>query len=288
MAGKSETYQLSDPNHKLRSASAGRGDVRVVGSDRFTRALPAKEDLASRERQRDAAVLADGRAAIGAGNGRVEAAIAGWHDRRVGRVGAGGGLSVAGIVGVDPGRIRLVQDRQSGEVLPRKPGLIGRALADVRRKQSPSPALRDSRLEPDGHGEETIKLAEDHLLTRFGGDGLQKELRGFARVEVVEEAVHARLAEASELLAEVDVLADGSVRIVVGTLHRCLSAQDVAQQGGVADFLVGHELDQESIVGGEACSLKVFDREASESIVEEVQLDPLLVEGDGLADLLEA
>lgn len=46
-----------------------------------------------------------------------------------------------------------------------------------------------------------------------------------------DEAVDARLAEASQPLAEVDELADSGVGVVVGALHGCLSTQDVAEQG---------------------------------------------------------
>jgi len=44
--------------------------------------------------------------------------------------------------------------------------------------------------------EETCKLAEDHLLAGFGGDGLVKELCDFVGVEVRLETPDARFAEA--------------------------------------------------------------------------------------------
>jgi len=125
----------------------------------------------------------------------------------------------------------LVENGQGGEVLPRETSLVGWARADIRREQRPSPALRDAGLEPDGHGEEAVELAEDHLLAGLGGDGLEEELGGLAGVEVFDEAVDARLAEASQPLAEVDELADGGVGVVVSALHGCLSTQDVAEQG---------------------------------------------------------
>ncbi len=176
----------------------------------------------------------------------------------------------------------MVENGQGGEVLPRETSLVGWARADIRREQRPSPALRDAGLEPDGHGEEAVELAEDHLLAGLGGDGLEEELGGLAGVEVFDEAVDARLAEASQPLAEVDELADGGVGVVVSALHGCLSTQDVAEQGRVANFLVGHELDQESVRGGEAGGFEVGDGEAGESVVEEVEFDPLLVESHGL------
>lgn len=87
--------------------------------------------------------------------------------------------------------------------------------ADVRREQGPGPGLRDGDLEPDGHGEEAVELAEDLLLAGFGGDGLEEQLGGLAGVEVVDEAVDAGFGEAREFLAKVDELADGGEGVVV-------------------------------------------------------------------------
>lgn len=99
---------------------------------------------------------------------------------------------------------------------------------------------------------------------------------------MIEESVNPRLTETSEPLAEVEILADGGVRVVVGALHGCLGTEDVADQGGVADFLVCHKFDQESIGCSQSGGLKVGDGEAGETIMEEVQLDPLLVENQSL------
>jgi len=62
-----------------------------------------------------------------------------------------------------------------------------------------------------------------------------------------QEAIHAGLAPAGELLAEVDILADVADGVVVGALFGSLWAEHVAQQCGVSDFLFGHELDEEAV-----------------------------------------
>jgi hypothetical protein len=49
------------------------------------------------------------------------------------------------------------------------------------------------------HGEQAFKLSEDHLLPCLSGDGLQKEVRGCARVQVLQEPVHSGLAPTCEL-----------------------------------------------------------------------------------------
>lgn len=46
----------------------------------------------------------------------------------------------------------------------------------------------------------------------------------------------------------------------------------------MANLLVGHVLDQEAVVGIETRRLELLDGEASETVVEEVQLDELLVQ----------
>lgn len=107
-------------------------------------------------------------------------------------------------------------------------------------------------------------------MAGFGGDRLEQQRRSLSGVKVLQEAVDTRLAEASELLAEVKELANGGIWVVVRALHRGCWAQDVAQQGRVADFLISHELNQESVLCGETCSLKFLNREAGEAVVEEV------------------
>lgn len=135
----------------------------------------------------------------------------------------------------------------------------------------------DADFEPDGHGEQAVELAEDGLLTGFGGDGLQEELAGFARVEMVEKAIDSGLAEAGEFLAEVDEFAHSGVGIVVGALDRCGGAEDIGDQGGVSDFLIGHEFDEESVFGGETGGFEIFSGKSGEAVVEEIKFDPFLV-----------
>jgi hypothetical protein len=54
---------------------------------------------------------------------------------------------------------------QSGKVAPLDLGVLLGARLEVWGEESPSHRLGDSGLEPDGHGKESFKLAEDHLLT---------------------------------------------------------------------------------------------------------------------------
>jgi hypothetical protein len=48
----------------------------------------------------------------------------------------------------------------------------------------------------------------------------------------------------------------------------------------VPDLLVGHELDQEAVLGVDARVLELLDGELGESVVEEVELDELLVQAE--------
>ena len=113
------------------------------------------------------------------------------------------------------------RDGQGGEVLPHEAGVVLWAARDVRREERPGHALRDARLEEHGHREQALELAEDHLLARLGRDRLEQQVRGGARVEVLEEAVHTRLAPAGQLLAEVDEVPDGLERVGVGAPLCC-------------------------------------------------------------------
>jgi len=60
-------------------------------------------------------------------------------------------------------------------------------------------------------------LAEAHLLASLSCDRLSEQLTDLAGVEVVDETPDTRLTPAGKTLAEVDVLADGSKRIIIGT-----------------------------------------------------------------------
>lgn len=197
------------------------GHVAVVGPDWFTGLAPRKVDGTTGVRERDGAVLADGRTAVFGGTVGAVACVAPCDAGVVAWVGAGG-VGGRAEVGVDLEAVGLVEDAEGREVLPRQAGVVGWAAGDVGSQQGPRPALGDADFEPHWHGKETGHLAEGELLARFGGDGLQQQSCRLAGVEVAEEAVDARLAEASEFLAEVEEFSDGLKGVVVGALGGCL------------------------------------------------------------------
>ena len=113
-------------------------------------------------------------------------------------------------------RDRTDRNIQAGEVLPNETSVVLRAGNDVRREQSPRHTLRDAGNGVGRHREQTLKLPEDHLLPRFDRNRVQQQGGAGARVEVLEEAVNARLAKCGELLGKVNEVADipEGVRIV--------------------------------------------------------------------------
>lgn len=127
---------------------------------------------------------------------------------------------------------------------------------------------------------QTEHHAERHLLTSFGGDGLREEVCHLTAVEVSEEAPDAGLTPAGELLVEVDEFADRFVGVVVGALGRRRLAEHVGEKRGVSTFLDGHELDVGTVFSGETGLEEVLLGEDGEAVVEEVQLDPFLVEAE--------
>lgn len=129
-----QTHQLRDPSDPLRRTGRRRGDVRVVRPDRLAGRLPAEKHFPAGEGEGDASVLRDGRPASLANDGGVETAVALGHDGIVRRVRPRDSLTVAGVVSVDARRVRLVENRQGGKVLPRETGLIRGAGADIRRE----------------------------------------------------------------------------------------------------------------------------------------------------------
>ena len=144
--------------------------------------------------------------------------------------------------------------------------------------------MRDTSLKPDGHWLQATHLAEDHLLASLGGDGLGEELTDLAGVQVVDETPNTGLAEASQALIEVDELADGLVGVIVRALGRSGCTQHVGQKSGMPGFLVRHELNQRTVLGREASVEERLLVEDGQTVVEEVQLDPFLVQtkSDGL------
>ena len=236
--------ELVDPCDVLRLTSGGGGNVAVVGPDGLARSVPDEADLLAGEGEGLGAVVGDTGAASNASLVQVDAGLNGGDVslRRVGGAVAGT-LPVGGVVGVDAVDVGLVGDVQRREVLPCEAGSALRARADVRGKESPGPRLRDTSLEPDGHGVKTAELAEDHLLASLSGDGLGKELANLARVEVVDETPDTRLTPAGKDLVEVNKLAHVGVRVVVSALRRGSVSKHVGKKGGVTLFLLGHEGD---------------------------------------------
>jgi hypothetical protein len=277
--------ELVDPGNELRLASGGGGDVAAVRTDGLAGSVPDEADLLAGEGEGLGAVVGDTRAAGDTSLVQVDAGLDG-RDVSLGRVGStvAGALPISGVVGVDAVDVGLVGDVQRREVLPCEAGGTLGAGADVRSEESPGPRLGDTSLEPDGHRVETAHLAEDHLLTSLGGDGLGKELTNLAGVEVVDETPNTRLTPAGKDLVEVDELADVGERVVVSALRRGGVSEHVGQKGSVALLLLSHEGDQRTVLSSEASSDEVLIGEDGETIVEQVELDPLLVEtkSDGL------
>lgn len=89
----------------------------------------------------------------------------------------GGGLTdrfaKLGVVCIDSGRVGLIKNGKGREILPRKASLVLGALANVWGKQGPCPGLWNTHFKPNRHGEETVELPEDHLLSCFSGDRLK-------------------------------------------------------------------------------------------------------------------
>jgi hypothetical protein len=152
--------ELRHPQDIIRCGGGGRGDVAVVWSNRHTRTRPLQVNLASWVAEWDSLVLGNGWSAVLVGDSGVQAGgitdFAG--DERV--------ASSSWLVDClsDLGWAGLIEDGQGWEVLPRKAGLVCGTGADVWGKKRPSPRLRDAGLEPHWHGEEAVKLPEDHLL----------------------------------------------------------------------------------------------------------------------------
>jgi len=280
--------QLRNPSDVGRGTGRSVGDVRVVGANSLTGVLPGEVDELAGEGEGLSAVTCDGRAA------RV-ARVLGAVDVDAGLVGVNGGVSGVsyavtsylvglGVVGREAVGVRLVVDEQSREVLPCETGSVLGARADVRSEVGPGPGLRDTGLEVDGHGGKAEHLAERHLLARLGGDGLGEEVGNLASVHVGEETPNTRLAEAGELHVEVDELADGAVGVVVCALGRSSLAEHVGEEGSVATLLLSHEGDVGAVLSSEASVEEVLCGEDGETVVEQVELDPFLVEtkSDGL------
>ena len=71
-------------------------------------------------------------------------------------------------------------------------------------------------------------------------------------------------------------------RIPSGAPNARHTADDVRDESGVGDLLVGHELDQEAIIRVQAGSLELGDRELGKTVLEKVEFDVLLIEDQSL------
>jgi hypothetical protein len=288
LEGSVGQVELGDPSDVGGGAGNGVSDVGVVGADEVTGLLPGEVYEPAGEGERLRAVVGDGRAARVAGVlGAVDvhAALIGG-DGAVSWVGGTvtGDLEGLGVVGREAVGVGLVVNVQSREVLPCETSGVLRARADVGSKVGPLPRLGNTGLEPDRLGVETKHLAERDLLTSLGGDGLGEEVGDLAGVHVGEETPDTRLAPAGDLHVEVDELANSAVGVVVGALGRSSLAEHVGEEGGVTSLLDSHESDVGAVLSSKTSVEEVLLGEDSKTVVEQVKLDPLLVEtkGDGL------
>ena len=93
---------------------------------------------------------------------------------------------------------------------------------------------------------------------------------------MVDESPDARLTKSGQTLHEVEPLTDSCIWVIVNALFGCSLAKHVGQEGGVSGFLVGHEFDEGHVLGSEASLEEIGFGEASEAVVEKVELDPFL------------
>jgi len=143
VAGQSDvgvgSVKLADP-HGVSVSSVGTAgsDVGVVGSSGHTGSLPLEENLLAGEAEGLAAVVGDGGLAAVADDVGVQARLVGG-DGRDGRVTdtAAGDLEVSGVVGGEAVGVGVVDNVQSGEVLPCETSGVCRARADVGSEISP-------------------------------------------------------------------------------------------------------------------------------------------------------
>jgi hypothetical protein len=97
---------------------------------------------------------------------------------------------------------------------------------------------------------------------------------------MVEETIDARLSKTSQLLAEVKIFAHSGIRIVVCALNGSTDAKNVGDQCCMANFLICHELDQEAVLSRETSCLKIFGGKSCQAIMEQIELNPFLVQSE--------
>jgi len=97
------------------------------------------------------------------------------------------------------------------------------------------------------------------------------------------ETIDARFAPPSQTLAEVDKVADG-VEVVLVRAAFCRSHVEareyVGKEDRVSEFLISHEIDERDVIEAHASFSKLVDGEPGNTIVEQIKLDPLLIESE--------
>lgn len=127
----------------------------------------------------------------------------------------------------------------------------------------------------------TRHLAESHLLSSLGGNGLRQKLTNFTRVEMVDKSPHTRFTKASKTLAEVGEFADSLIGVIVSALGRSSLAEHVGQKRGMSRLLISHKLNVRAVLRSQTRIKEVLFVEYGETIVEQIELDPLLVQAKG-------
>lgn len=240
--------ELTDPSDESRSGGLVRNgrDVRVVGADVHSGAVPLKRDVSA-------------------------------------SVGEGRSLSVDGGLRVFGRKGDVVGDVQVWEDLPSDLGVVIGTSDDVSRKEGPAHGLGDTGLEVQRHGESSRELPESHLLSSLGGDRLEEQSGGGSRVEMRQEAVDTGLSPSGQSLTEVDKLSRTlkvvSVLALLGGGSTTLELH-VTNEPSVRDFLVSHKVDEIDVILGDTGFGELFGGKSGCTIVEQVQLDPLLVQSD--------
>jgi len=95
---------------------------------------------------------------------------------------------------------------------------------------------------------------------------------------VVDESPDTRLTPAGELLVKVDELAHRTEGVVVCALGSSCLTKHVCQKGGVAGLLDSHEGNVRAVLSSEASVEEILLGEDRKTVVEQVKLDPFLVE----------
>ena len=92
------------------------------------------------------------------------------------------------------------------------------------------------------------------------------------------ETPDTRFTPASHLHVEVDELADSAEWVVVCALRRSSLAKHVGKESGMASFLDSHKGNVGAVLSSEASIEEILLREDGETVVEQIELNPLLVQ----------